>query len=292
MISRQQVLVSFIDNAGGQASRLHLVKWAFLFAQLNHEGFQRDSYQFVPYRFGPFSFTLYHELDNLIRDGILESNSETTIRLTDSSRGHPPTIDQAIRCETTRLWEKTADLSTSDLLTLVYNQYPWYTLNADNRQKRAIPKPRASCAVYTTGFGGLQVDGFLNRLLLDGIQTVIDVRLNPVSRKYGFHKGSLSKLCAFLGIEYHHFPELGVPSEWRTELRYDQDYRRLFTRYETDVLSNSTAAIREVTNLLRSEPAALACQEADARYCHRSVLANRIHLDSQLPVIHIGAEDV
>jgi uncharacterized protein (DUF488 family) len=290
MIPRQQVLISFIDNAGGRASRLELVKWAFLYAHLKHSPSSRDFYQFVPYRFGPFSFTLYHELDSLIRDGILESTSETTVALTESSKTHLPTIDRAISFETGRLWEKLASFNTAELLTLVYNQYPWFTFNADYTQKRAMALPRVASAVYTAGFGGQQVDGFLNLLLQNGIRAVIDVRSNPVSRKYGFHKGSLSRLCSLLRISYHHFPELGVPSQWRIDLHDDRDYERLFARYEADVLSNRPSEIRAVMELMISKPTALACQEADAHYCHRSILANRIHLDSDLSVCHLGAE--
>jgi len=67
MLIRQKVILSLIDQMGnqspsgnhGKVSRLQLVKWAFL---LENERKMKTFYQFVPYHYGPFSFTLYHEL--------------------------------------------------------------------------------------------------------------------------------------------------------------------------------------------------------------------------------------
>jgi hypothetical protein len=58
MFSRQRAILRLIENEGGTVSRLRLVKLAFLLSQ--EAGAPRvGTYDFVPYKRGPFSFTLY-----------------------------------------------------------------------------------------------------------------------------------------------------------------------------------------------------------------------------------------
>ncbi len=65
--------------------------------------------------------------------------------------------------------------------------------------------------VYTAGYEGESIDRFLQKLLKAGIEQILDVRSNPMSRKYGFSRKTLSGLSEKLDMEYVHLPELGVP---------------------------------------------------------------------------------
>lgn len=75
----------------------------------------------------------------------------------------------------------------------VYREFPWYTLNSKNAARRAASAPVASPAVYTVGYEGLMLDGLLDLLLRVGIKRLIDVRCNPVARRFGFHKSTLDR---------------------------------------------------------------------------------------------------
>src|SRR5258706_15941913 len=68
MFSRQRAILRLVENEGGRIERLRLVKLAFLVSR-EPESPRIGVYEFVPYRRGPFSFTLYHELNSLVRDG-------------------------------------------------------------------------------------------------------------------------------------------------------------------------------------------------------------------------------
>jgi uncharacterized protein (DUF488 family) len=106
---------------------------------------------------------------------------------------------------------------------------------------------------------------------------LVDVRNNPLSMKFGFSKSQLSKYCTSLGIQYVHFPELGIPSEYRQELNTQSDYEKLFESYRLKYLPNTTQSQIEVLNLLKQHKRiVLTCFEADVSKCHRNHLAEAV----------------
>lgn len=276
MILRQKILINFIHRAGGKASRLQLVKWLFLLAQNAQAQVSAAHYQFVPYKFGPFSFTMYQELDALIRQGELTAVGDTDLKASKPRFLTPPVDEPAVERDIERCWQNYGQLSTTALLDTVYRRFPWFTLNAEQADRRKVKRPVAACAVYTAGYEGLQVDGFLNLLLQSGICRLVDVRNNPVSRRYGFHKTTLSSLCQHLDIEYCHEPEVGIPSDWRCDLDTQADYDRLFGRYAKDVLPKQPNVIQRIAGWVSSAPSVLVCQEEQPSCCHRSHLAKQV----------------
>lgn len=285
MITRQKILLSFLTHSSGKVSRLNLVKWAFLFAREAETKHLATFYQFLPYRFGPFSFTMYHELDHLISQGMIRAISEHELLMTSdiASIGVEPALNQQVDL----IHQRYGNLSTSKLIDMVYSQYPWFTLNSDVRERRQVVRPFNRPSVYTAGYEGFQIDGFLNLLLESGIHQIIDVRSNPVSRRYGFHKSSLSRLCNKLGISYIHKPEVGIPASWRNNLNVPADYQRIFDRYESELLPTQIEAISDISRLLSDTPTALVCQEADPAACHRSRLARNISSITGLEILDL-----
>ena len=290
MLIRQKVILSLIDQMGGQksdgtqgkVSRLQLVKWAFL---LEKEGKMKAFYQFVPYHYGPFSFTLYHELEGLIRNSyIIESTKDRIQRRSDVAS---PQIDTTLGNEINNFSRKYNSLSTDALINHVYSHYPWFTINTQKPGHRREKRPKGKCAVYTAGYEGLHIDGFLNILLKAGIQKVIDVRCNPVSRRYGFHKSTLSRLCQKLDIKYTHVPEVGIPSELRSNLQQPSDYTQLFQNYKQKILSQQQDIVKRIASQMVSEPSVLVCMEENPCFCHRSHLAEQIANFTKFRIHHL-----
>jgi uncharacterized protein (DUF488 family) len=175
--------------------------------------------------------------------------------------------------------------SNNDLLDYVYQRHPVFTVNSE-RQKLA-PRPTAEVAVFTAGYEGVSIDGFLNLLVESGIERLIDVRSNPTARRYGFHKSTLNRLVNHLGIEYRHFAELGIQSEVRQLFPPDGDRSVMFDEYEVTTLTREAAAVRDVAKLVRERPSVLVCMEAEPSCCHRSRLANPVADLTGLPIIHL-----
>jgi uncharacterized protein (DUF488 family) len=287
MITREKIILNLIHRAGGEVSRLNLVKLAFLFRQESQSDTVKTFYQFLPYLYGPFSFTLYHELDDLMQAGMLTAPTENDLRLGDI---HPKeyALPKEIQTEINRFWNCYGGYSTSQLVEMTYRHFPWYTLNTQDPRKRNAALPRAKCAVYTAGYAGMQVDGFLNLLLQKGIRRLIDVRNNPISRRYGFHKSTLERTCQRVGLEYQHTPELGIPSALRSDLGDWEDYERLFARYEERILPANQELIRQVAAQAKTKPSVLICQEADPTLCHRTRLGKVISKMTGLELLDLG----
>jgi len=288
MLTRQRIVLALIDREPGRAiSRLKLVKLCFLLAQAWKDAPPAAVYQFLPYKFGPFSFTLYREIDGLCRDGELEAFSEKELRRVPGTQTVPlePAAHQMVRHVTARF----SGLPMSAMLDAIYAEHPWFTLNSERLEKRAAMLPQAEIAIYTAGYEGLQVDGLLDLFLRSGIRRVVDVRANPISRRYGFHKSTLARLCGLLDLDYVHLPELGIPSAWREQLETASDYAHLFDRYEAAILPNATAALDRLGALIAERPTVLVCQEKDAAFCHRRRLAVRLSRQSKLPISELRA---
>ena len=147
-------------------------------------------------------------------------------------------------------------------------------------------------AVYTLGYEGLSIDEFFGILTENGILHLIDVRRDPVSRRYGFHKKTLASLCEAHGIEYTHMPKLGIESKYRKEIKTEADHRILLSYYKTEILEREAEAVSLVSRLMSERPSMLMCFEADPKRCHRSILAEAVAKVSGLPVRHLKAEKI
>jgi len=288
MLVRQKALVSILQEAGGSASRVQLMKWAFLLGMETPSHGGSSYYGFVPYLYGPHSFSLYQEIRSLLRDGILEhSNDEIKWQLKGPLERQNLNLPNSVKTDLRYIMNKYGSMSTKQLLDIVYEQYPWFTINCEDGSKRRASRPVANVAIYTMGYEGLSVDDFLNRLLKNGVQCLLDVRNNPVSRRYGFHKSTLSRLCGLLGLEYFHFPELGIPASSRKKLHCKEDYEGLFKEYKYSILSVQHTTLRRLARMVNDRPSVLVCMEADPTYCHRTTLAEALSPIAWLPVTHL-----
>jgi len=281
MYIRQKIILSFIKNALRPVSKTQLVKWAFLFAQEKDLAKLKHFYRFVPYKYGPYSFSLYYDLNGLVNTSYIVTSPKGSISV--SGEVPIPPVDKDVEFEIQIFLNKYKNFSYKRLTEHVYNSYPWYSINASNPELRINKRPKARKAVYTAGYESLQIDEFMNFLMRYGIHQLVDIRNNPVARRYGFHKSTLSNICGKLDIDYHHFPELGIPSELRSSLSSPEDYDTLFKGYNRTVLAKQKDSIDSVAKLIRRKPTVLVCMEADDKFCHRRLLANRISKATSLP---------
>lgn len=276
-----------LADAGGEATHLEVTKWAFLVRAETAWGGGPSFYQFVPYQYGPFSFGLYQEAAAMARDGFIEEHGDHW-RLSDLGQTEAKRIDDTHAAAGRSVVGRFAGKPRGALIDHVYDRHRWFTINS--KIKRLASRPVANPAVYTVGYEGLLIDGFLNGLLKAGITRLIDVRNNPVARRYGFHKSTLSRLCGKLGIDYHHASELGIPSEARQNLHAPGARASLFETYAATTLASETTAIRTVANLMAEQASALMCMEADPCECHRSHLAVPVARMTGLPISHLWLE--
>lgn len=285
MFTRQKILLGLMKNVQKPMPKIQLVKLAFLFAQEKELPQLKSFYRFVPYQYGPFSFHLYHDLERMIDTGYLASTSKGAVSI--SGRVQIPKTDNGIGFEIDTFLKKYGEKTAKKLTEHVYASYPWFTINSSKPKQRKEIRPVADIAVYTAGYEAMLVDEFMNLLLKQGILRLIDIRHNPVARRYGFHKTTLSKICGHLGIDYHHIQKLGIPPELRTSLNSPDDYQVLFSHYKNSVLKSNRLEINQVADMVKEKPSVLVCMEADKNFCHRKLLAQKVSEISSLPVIEL-----
>ena len=285
MLNRQKIVLVILRLAGGTVSRTQLTKWAFLLAHESPNGGGGAFFDFVPYKYGPFSFSLYQEVGKLVKQGLVREAGPSRWSITRAGQEVVSKIGGVWLHDARWVLRKYGDLDADALTLNVYERYPWFTVNSeiDRRETRPI----GSMAVYTAGYERLSVDAFFNGLMKTGIKRLVDVRRNPVSRRYGFHRSTLRRIGGYLDVEYTHLPELGIPSSSRVGLSSFEDYQDLLGRYEDGLLPEQAEGIESLSRLVQQTPSVLVCMEADPEWCHRSRLAAVIGEQASLPVRHL-----
>lgn len=293
MLTRQKAILGLLENANGVLSRTKLVKLAFLLQRENLNGKTDTFYDFVPYKFGPFSFTLYHEMNALEKNGYIEVSDESiriNANLSESVCGLIAELPERIKWAVAGISERYGKRNQRDLIKEVYKKYPWFATRSELEELKPadIPKPsRANPAVYTVGYEGQSIDSLLNQLLYQGIASIADVRSNPASRKYGFGKRMLCENSKKLSIGYEHWPQLGIPSEFRKSLSDYESYQILLKRYEDEFLPGQESEAVKLAKQVIKSPTVLLCMEKDVNICHRGRLAERVSKLTGLPVCHL-----
>lgn len=285
MLTRERVLLHIIHRSRSQMTRLRLTKYAFLLAQQTDLASRCYFYEFMPYRLGPFSHTLYRDLDRLNKAGYLLFPTPQTLALNENA--DIPSIEKNLSRAISLVLQEYDRYCLQELLKSVYSDFPWYTAQSLRPESRAVTVTTASLAVYTIGYQNTQVDGLLNYLMSLGIKVIVDVRRNAFSRRYGYSGRTLSRICGKVDFEYHHVPDLGIPPVWRRDLPCPSDYKDLFRRYRREIMPHVESQVREVSLVTTVKPTVLLCYEADPRCCHRSILAASVAKNTGLPVVNL-----
>ncbi|NVM66889.1 hypothetical protein FHW88_005207 [Mucilaginibacter sp. SG538B] len=179
------------------------------------------------------------------------------------------------------------DKSGEELTKSTYISHPYYAINSliakdilSPEQYQRVLKARpvkSKTVLFTIGYEGITLEEYLNRLLLNDVRILCDVRNNPISMKFGFSKNQLENACSSIGINYLHLPQVGIQSEDRQDLKNQADYDQLFKVYRETTLQNTTENQKFILSLLQQhERIALTCFEANICQCHRKPLAEAI----------------
>lgn len=266
---RQRFLLAFIRQIKSGVKSTDLQKLVFLYLKSTNS----NMYEFIPYKFGSYSFQLAEDVDILHRDGYL---------LVDGSR---------ILAAGDYLVETPFSIATERGDTLIrkaYRAYPYYAINSEitsrlfsEAEAKSFEEKRKSFAktnqvLFTIGYEGKSIEAFINVLIRNNIRVLCDVRKNPLSRKFGFSKSKLQHVLEIIGIKYIHLPDLGIDSDKRHSLNTVDDYQQLFNKYQKS-LPNLKPQLDALYSLLLSDDRiALMCYEKDPQMCHRHVIRDFI----------------
>ncbi|HEY3931357.1 MAG TPA: DUF488 domain-containing protein [Verrucomicrobiae bacterium] len=280
LFERQRLLLTLLDALRGPVSNLDFQKLLFLYTQ---ECEQQPSYEFVPYKFGGFSFTSYADKRRMMEAGLLVQDDQHW-ELTEVGR-KTARKDAVLPLVVAGFCRRNKALRGNALIAAQYRKYPYYATrseilasvltDSESRNRVADARPaKAKPGLVTIGYEGRSLEAYLNLLLKNSVTVLCDVRRNPLSRKYGFSKSTLSKACEGVGIRYEHLPELGIDSEERRDLKTQADYDNLFAGYERNDLPKQGVALKKIRSWIEEGGrVALTCFEAQACQCHRHCVA-------------------
>lgn len=282
---RRKLLLALIQKFNGEILSTPLQKDLFLLTRM-----QKDkSFDFIPYKFGCFSLLANQDLATLEKQGYI----------TKEQRGH--STAWKLKSEDNFIIQlKTEDISA---LNYVYNTFSQYSINKlikhtyinfpfwatnstilddilNEMEKGEILKRKIhlDCnRLYTIGYEGVSLETYINKLIINDVNYLCDVRKNPYSQKWGFSKATLKDACEKVGIKYINIPQLGIESEDRQELNGIAAYKSLFLNYEKITLKNNWSYLLQLAQLIiDNKRVALTCFEKDVQMCHRGVVAKHL----------------
>ncbi|HNF49463.1 MAG TPA: DUF488 domain-containing protein [Chitinophagales bacterium] len=281
MFYRRKIILALLQLFDRQIDKISLQKLLFLFTKIQ----KKAEYDFIPYRYGCYSYSANADLIAMVKRGIL---SETTSHFINNETTN---YFNALKSDDKKLMlyvkDKYGKLNADALMKHTYLNFPYTAINsvrakeiltAEQFEKVNNSRPKSNKTIlFTIGYEGISLEEYLNRLLKNDVKVLVDVRNNPLSMKYGFSKSQLQRYCISLGIEYVHYPEVGIKSEQRQELKSQADYDKLFKVYRDNNLTKTTSSQEKILNLLKeNKRIALTCFEANICQCHRKHLAEAI----------------
>ncbi len=293
MFYRQKVLLALIEIYGGQLPATDLQKLLFLFCQLINENY----YDFFPHKYGAFSFTSYYDKRKLIERELLKDSSNFELA---TSTSYISQLESKDRITLRAFASKYRVLRGEELIRKTYLEFPQYaarseisnTILTENEYKivSSYWNTNTERTLFTIGYEASSIDQYLYRLILHNVNTLIDVRKNPFSRKHGFSQKDLKNYVEKADIRYFHLPELGIDSHLRKDLNGEDDYKTLFEHYAAEILPAQQPALSTLKQeVIEFSRVAITCFEADYHMCHRHKIAEVLETDNDLnvPICHI-----
>lgn len=281
MFYRRKIVLALLQIFDNELDKIRLQKLLFLFTQRQ----QKADYDFIPYKFGCYSYSANADLTTMVKKGML-SETESLFKCNEKT-DYLKVIKETDRKQLLEIKMLYGKMNANALMKHTYINFPYWAtksikaesiLTSDEFKKVNNSKPKISETIlFTIGYEGISLEEYLNRLLKNDVKILVDVRNNPLSMKYGFSKGLLKRYCENLGIQYIHFPEVGIQSNQRQELNTQTDYDKLFAIYRENNLTTTVPTQTIILNLLKEHKRiALTCFEANICQCHRKHLAEAI----------------
>ncbi len=280
---KQRALLYTIEqlNIKGNSSKFMLMKDLFILSVEENMNKIIKFYNFFPYHYGPFSNTCYIDLNKLQSEDLIKFNGNS-LELTEKGNEAAKTVDKKAAWRITSVVERFN--SNKQIREYVYGKYPEYTVKSKLVKNINYNQPPG---LYTIGYEGRDIDKFLDILIQNDINILIDVRKNPFSMKFSFIKKKLKTYLEKVEIQYIHIPELGIDGEDRKHLSKLSDYNKLFEVYKKTTLKLNYEKLDYIFDLSTNNRIAMMCFEASIDMCHRGVIAKEIESNKGIEVVDI-----
>jgi uncharacterized protein (DUF488 family) len=200
MYYRRKIALSIFQVFNNELDKIKIQKLLFLHSRYKTK---KKTYDFVPYKFGCFSFQANADLNTLKKYGIVSESSKSWVKLDETNYlVQLDKEDKKIISDFAIIYK---NKSNDDLIDLTYKRYPYYSINSTIAEKylsqqelRNLDNFRSfenDITLFTIGYEGISLEHYLNKLTRNNIKLLCDVRKNALSMKYGFSKSQLKNAC-------------------------------------------------------------------------------------------------
>ena len=128
------------------------------------------------------------------------------------------------QCYLRQVMSEFGKMEQTELVRYTYQHYPYYATKSHiaksimtKEEMDSIYKQQKrydSSMLFTIGYEGLSLEAYINRLIINDIRLLCDVRKNAYSQKYGFSKAQLETACRGVDIKYIHVPQLLLKKDY------------------------------------------------------------------------------
>jgi hypothetical protein len=288
MYYRRKIALALLQTWGGKLGKLDFQKLLFLLTVSQ----SKPSFDFVPYKFGCYSFQANADMQTMIGYNQVQAQTKPNAARPDvwskaDDVDYLSQISGNDKAALQRLYLQFGDFTTDKLIQYTYRNHPYFAIKStilervltkSEQENVAAAKPTSSAVgLFSIGYEGKSLEQYINTLIQHDIRLLCDVRKNSKSMKFGFSKNQLHHACTAVGIEFMHMPDLGIESDKRQTLTTQNDYDILFAEYRSTTLQQEHVAIKSLAALVEShQRVAITCFEANIHQCHRKHLADAV----------------
>lgn len=288
---RRKIILALLQKFNGELLSTPLQKYLFLITRM-----QKDkAFDFIPYKYGCYSLQANQDLMVLEKMGYVtreQNKNAISWKLISKDDFIRAIKKEDVACLNT-VFRTFNEYRTNDLIKHTYLNYPFWAINStiladvltvEERIKVLAQRKQSNeKTLYTIGYEGVSLEMYINKLIVNDVKVLCDVRKNSYSQKWGFSKATLQDACEKVGIKFVHIPQLGIESGERQELKVIADYKRLFASYEATTLIENNVSLLQLSEIVTTnERVALTCFEKDVQMCHRGVIASQLMMLDKL----------
>lgn len=290
---RRKIILALLQKFNGELLSTPLQKYLFLLTRLQKE----KAFDFIPYKYGCYSLQANQDLMVLEKMGYIireQNKNAISLKLISKDDFLGAIKKEDLSC-LNNIFRTFGEYRTNDLIKYTYLNYPFWAINStilndlltEEERSKVLQQKKLSNenTLFTIGYEGLSLEMYINKLILNDVKVLCDVRKNSYSQKWGFSKATLQDACEKVGIKFIHIPQLGIESNERQELNGLADYKKLFANYEVTTLVDNNKYLLELAEIVTSNNrVALTCFEKNVQMCHRGVVASQLMMLDSLKI--------
>ncbi len=149
---------------------------------------KQPSFHFVPYKFGCFSFQANSDLHTLEKYNLVSKSEKYWKKIDGRDFFAELKLNDQAAIRTVK--SQFGKLNKDELIKLTYKKYPYFAINSTIAESvlnleeiDKIDKQRPSkneTILFTIGYEGITLEQYLNKLIINDIKVLCDVRKNSL----------------------------------------------------------------------------------------------------------------